>query len=42
MDSAAVGSLAVAAVLYFDLLLADAAKMLQLHKSFFCALHMVL
>jgi hypothetical protein len=35
MGSVAVGSLAVAAVCYFDLPLADAAEILKLHQPFF-------
>jgi len=35
MGSVAVGSLAVAAVCYFDWLLADAAAILKLHQSSF-------
>jgi hypothetical protein len=42
MGSVAVGSLAVAAVCYFDWLLADAATILKLHQSCFVVYHMIL
>jgi len=42
MGSVAVGSLVVAAVCYFDWLLAGAATILKLHQSSFAVYHMIL